>query len=91
MGKLVAVSPIGKNGQTVVPASIRKMFKVDLAHNLVGFYVEGNHVEIAPVSITKTEINYTDVELDKLEHLAKEKGGKKFKTASEAKKYLKNL
>ena len=91
MAKLVAVSPVGKNGQTVVPASIRRLFKVGPGHNLVGFYVQGAHVEIAPVSIQKSEIDYSAKELDRLEHLAKQKGGKKFKTASEAKKYLKNL
>ncbi len=91
MGKLVAVSPVGKNGQTVVPASIRKMFKVGPGHNLVGFYVQGSHVELAPVSVTKAEVDYTTAELDKLEHLAKEKGGHRFKTAGAAKQYLKSL
>ena len=79
MGKLVAISPVGKNGQTVVPASIRRMFKVGPGHNLVGFYVQGDHVEIAPVDVTRAEVDYTDVELNKLERLAKEKGGSKFK------------
>ena len=91
MSKLIAISPIGKNGQTVVPASIRKMFKVSHDHNLVGFYVEGNHVEIAPVSVSKEEVDYTSSELDKLERLSKQKGGKKFKTSIEAKKYLESL
>jgi bifunctional DNA-binding transcriptional regulator/antitoxin component of YhaV-PrlF toxin-antitoxin module len=91
MSKLIAISPIGKNGQTVVPAPIRKMFKVSQGHNLVGFYVEGTHVEIAPVAVSKEEVDYTSSELDKLEHLSKQKGGKKFKTAIEAKKYLESL
>lgn len=91
MSKLIAISPIGKNGQTVVPAPIRKMFKVSQGHNLVGFYVEGTHVEIAPVSVSKEEVDYTDVELNKLDRLAKQKGGKKFKTAAEAKNYIASL
>ena len=91
MGKLVAVSPVGKNGQTVVPAVIRKMFGLGAGSNLVGFYIEGQHVEIAPVSIEKEEISYTMQELDKMEVLAKEKGGKKYKTATSAKRALKKL
>ena len=91
MGKLVAVSPVGKNGQTVVPARIRKLFKVGPGHNLVGFYVRGSHVEIAPMAVTRAKVDYTQNELDKLEHLAKEKGGRKFKTAAAARQYLKSL
>ena len=91
MGKLVAVSPVGKNGQTVVPASIRRLFKVGPGHNLVGFYVQGSHVEIAPVDVTRADVDYTESELDKLEHLAKETGGRKFKTARAAKEHLKSL
>ncbi len=88
---LIAVSPIGKNGQTVVPAPVRKMFKVGPQHNLLGFYLEGNHVEIAPVTVQKDDINYSKEELDKIERLAKQKGGKRFKTGRAAKAYLKNL
>ena len=91
MGKLVAVSPVGKNGQTVVPASIRKLFKVGPGHNLVGFYVHGNHVEIAPMEVAKSKVDYTEAELDKMAELAKEKGGRVFKTAAAFKKYLKTL
>ncbi len=91
MGKLVAISPIGKNGQTVVPALIRKMFKVGPGHTMVGFYVNGSHVELAPVSIMKETLDYTEAELDKIAQLAKEKGGRKFKTAESAKKFLNNL
>ena len=91
MGKLVAVSPVGKNGQTVVPAKIRKMFKVGPGHNLVGFYVQGSHVEIAPMSVSRAEVDYTEAELSKLDHLAKEKGKRRFKTAGAARKHLKSL
>ena len=91
MGKLVAISPIGKNGQTVVPATIRRMFKIAAGGNHVGFYIVGTHIEIAPVSIQKAKVDYTDTELDKLERLARVKGGKKFKTAKAAKRYLASL
>jgi len=91
MTRLIAVSPIGKNGQTVVPAPIRKLFKVGPGHNLVGFYVDGEHVEIAPVTVQRENIDYTDMELDKIERLAKKKGGKKFKSAKSAKAFLKKL
>ena len=91
MGKLIAVSPVGKNGQTVVPAQIRKLFKVGPGHNLVGFYIEGTHVEIAPVDVNRSEIDYTELELDKIERLANQKGGRKFKSAITAKKFLDSL
>lgn len=90
MAKLIAISPVGKNGQTVVPASIRKMFKIDASRNLVGFYLEGDHVELAPVSVVR-DAGYTTAELDKLERLGKTRGGKKFKSGKTAKEYLKSL
>ena len=89
MAKLIAVSPVGKNGQTVVPAAIRKMFKIDAAHNLVGFYVEKGHIELAPVAIEKAD--YSAAELDKVEHLGKARGGKKFKSGKAAKDFLKSI
>jgi bifunctional DNA-binding transcriptional regulator/antitoxin component of YhaV-PrlF toxin-antitoxin module len=91
MGKLVAVSPVGKNGQTVVPATIRRMFKIDAEHNLVGFYLEGKHVELAPVSVVRETVGYSDGELDKLDKIRGSKGGKKFHTAAAAKRYLNSL
>ncbi len=91
MGRLVAVSPVGKNGQTVVPASIRKMFKMAEGRNLVGFYLEKGHVEIAPVSVVRETASYSTEELDKLDRLGKVKGGKRFKTAKAAKKFLAGL
>jgi len=91
MGKLVAVSPVGKNGQTVVPAPIRKLFKVAPGHNLIGFYVGASHVEIAPISVVKEKVDYTDAELDRLERLSTARGGKKFKTGKAAKRFLKHL
>ena len=91
MSRLIAISPIGKNGQTVVPGAIRKMFKTTPEHNLVGFYIEGNHVQIAPVSIHKEKMDYTHFELSKIEKLSKQKNGKKFKTAAAAKKYIETI
>jgi len=53
MTKLIAVSPVGANGQTVVPAAIRRMFGIAPGRNLVGFYLDGSRVEIAPVSVVR--------------------------------------
>ena len=53
MIKLLAVSPVGANGQTVVPAAIRRMFGIAPGRNLVGFYLDGGRVEIAPVSVVR--------------------------------------
>ena len=91
MGRLIAVSPVGKNGQTVVPATVRKMFKMESGKNLVGFYLEGDHVEIAPVSVVREKASYSVEQLDKLERLGKAKDGKHFKTGKAAKKFLAGL
>ena len=89
MTKLIATSPIGKNGQTVVPASIRKIFKLHIPHMKLGFFLHDGHVEIAPVEERRGE--YSSDDLAKLEALAKESGGKTFKSAKSAKKYLAGL
>ena len=91
MSKLIAVSPIGKNGQTVVPAKIRRLFKLEAGQNLVGFYLNGSHVELAPVSIVRDQLDYTEEELDKVERLAKAPGKKSFKSAKAAIAYIKSL
>ena len=91
MARLIAVSPIGKNGQTVVPASVRKMFKVGPGRNLVGFYIDGDHIELAPVTVERDDANYSEAELNKIERLAKKRGGKKFKSARTAKAFVKKL
>ncbi|OGR91567.1 MAG: hypothetical protein A2V88_12425 [Elusimicrobia bacterium RBG_16_66_12] len=91
MGKLIAISPVGKNGQTVVPAAIRKMFNIDADHNLVGFYIEDDHVELAPVAVVREKADYSDAELKKVERLGKALGGKKFTDGKTAKSYLKSL
>ena len=91
MTKLVAISPIGKNGQTVVPAPIRKLFKISSSHNLVGFYITGTHVEIAPIDVSKAKVDYTASDLNKLERLAKEKGGRTFSSAKAAVRHLEEL
>ena len=89
MTKLIATSPIGKNGQTVVPASIRKIFKLHLVHMKLGFFLRDGHVEIAPVEETRGD--YSVAELAKLETLAEEPGRKTFKSSKSAKKYLAGL
>jgi len=86
MNRLLATSPVGKNGQTVVPAQIRKMFKLREGRGAVGFYLHGNHVEIAPIKVEKGE--YSLEQLDKLDSLAREKGGVVFKNATAAKAHL---
>ena len=91
MSKLIAVSPVGKNGQTVVPAKIRRLFKLEAGQNLVGFYLNGDHVELAPISVVRDKLDYTETELDKVERLAKARGGKSFKSGRAAKAYLKSL
>lgn len=89
MTKLIATSPIGKNGQTVVPAPIRKIFKLHDPHMKLGFFLHDGHVEIAPIEERRGD--YSAEELAKLQALAQEPGGKKFKSAKSAKTYLERL
>ena len=89
MTKLIATSPIGKNGQTVVPANIRKIFKLHEPHIKLGFFLHNGHVEIAPIEERRGE--YSTEELTKLHGLAGEPGGKRFKSTKSAKKYLQSL
>lgn len=91
MSKLVAVSPIGKNGQTVVPAKIRRLFKLEAGKAMVGFYLNGDHVELAPISVVREKLEYSESDLDKVESLGRAKGGRRFKTARAAKAFLTSL
>lgn len=91
MSRLVAVSPIGKNGQTVVPAKIRRLFKLEAGKAMVGFYLNGDHVELAPISVVREKLEFSEAELDKVERLGRAKGAKMFKGGGAAKAYLKTL
>ena len=89
MTKLIATSPIGKNGQTVVPATIRKIFKLHAPHIRLGFFLRDGHVEIAPVEEHRGD--YSAEDLAKLQGLAEESGAKRFKSTKSAKKHLQRL
>jgi bifunctional DNA-binding transcriptional regulator/antitoxin component of YhaV-PrlF toxin-antitoxin module len=89
MVHLVATSPVGKNGQTVIPAPIRHMFGIRHKHQLVGFFLQHGHIEIAPVTVNKAD--YSAEELKKIEKLANQKQGVSFKNISAAKIFLKRL
>lgn len=91
MSKLVAVSPIGKNGQTVVPAKIRRLFKLEPGKGMVGFYLNAGHIELAPISVVRETSEYTEAELEKVEKLGRARGGKRFKNARSAAAHLKTL
>lgn len=91
MSKLVAVSPIGKNGQTVVPAKIRRLFKLEPGAGMVGFYLNAGHIELAPITVVRENIEYTQAELDKVEKLGRVRGGKTFKGGRSAKAHLNKL
>lgn len=54
MKKLLAISPVGTNGQTVVPAAIRKVFRIKPGQNWVGFFLcPDNRIELAPIKINQ--------------------------------------
>jgi bifunctional DNA-binding transcriptional regulator/antitoxin component of YhaV-PrlF toxin-antitoxin module len=91
MSKLIAVSPVGKNGQAVVPAKIRRLFQLSAEGGLVGFYLNFDRVELAPVSVVREKPAYTESELDRLDALAREKGARRFKSSRAAKARLKSL
>lgn len=89
--KLLATSPVGKNGQIVLPAPIRRLFRITTEQNIIGFFMMGNHVELAPVQIARKKIDYTNRELAQMSKLAKERGGRRFKNIQTARDYLKSL
>jgi bifunctional DNA-binding transcriptional regulator/antitoxin component of YhaV-PrlF toxin-antitoxin module len=89
MVRLLATSPVGKNGQTVIPASIRRMFRIHQGRRLVGFFSFQGRIEIAPVDVTRGD--FSPAEIDKLESLSREKGGRSFVSAAAAKRFLKSL
>lgn len=91
MTKLIAVSPVGKNGQVVVPAAVRRLFKISGGRRHMGFFMRNGRIEIAPVSIERTPCDYTEEELDELDRLAREPGGRTFKSAKAAIKYIRSL
>ena len=89
MTKLITTTPVGRNGQTVVPVEIRKMFKLHSKFTRVGWFIHDDRIEIAPIEETKAE--YSLDELSKLGKLAHAKGGKVFKSSKAAKDYLNNI
>lgn len=89
MTRLITTTPVGKNGQTVVPAEIRKIFRLHQKFNRVGWFIHDKRIEVAPIEERKA--GYFPEELNKLEKLAKMKGGKTFKSTQAAKDYLDTL
>jgi len=89
MTKLITTTPVGKNGQTVVPAEIRKLFKLHRKFTRVGWFIHDSRIEVAPIEEKKAD--YSTEELEKLQNLARVKGGKAFKSAQAAKDYLNTL
>lgn len=89
MTKLIATTPVGKNGQTVVPVEIRKLFKLHQKFTRVGWFVHDKRIEIAPIE--EKQADYSTEELETLGKLSKAKGGKVFKNSRAAKDYLNTL
>jgi bifunctional DNA-binding transcriptional regulator/antitoxin component of YhaV-PrlF toxin-antitoxin module len=89
MTKLITTTPVGKNGQTVVPLEIRKLFKLHSKFSRVGWFVHDQRIEVAPIEEKKAD--YSPEELAQLKKLANAKGGKVFKGSQTAKDYLNTL
>ena len=89
MTRLVTTTPVGKNGQTVVPVEIRKMFRLHSKFSRVGWFIHDSRIEVAPIEEKKAE--YSVEELGKMEKLAHVKGGKVFKNPQAAKAHLDTL
>ena len=89
MTRLITTTPVGKNGQTVVPAQIRRLFRLHSKFNRVGWFVHDHRIEIAPMEEKKAD--YSIAELDKLEKLSRARGGKVFKDPRAAQAYLDTL
>lgn len=89
MTRLISTTPVGKNGQTVVPVEIRRLFKLHRKFTRVGWFIHDHRIEVAPMEEQKAD--YSVAELNKLEKLARAKGGKVFDNPQAAKSYLDTL
>ena len=86
--KLLGSTPVGQNGQTVVPAKIRALFKRDKKRFQLGWFMNGRRIVVAPM---KKIAPYSIKELEKLNKLAGATGGNEFKNAQAAKDFLADL
>jgi transcriptional regulator with XRE-family HTH domain len=64
---------------------------VRMLHGHLAIIPNGARVVTAPVSVVRDKLDYTEEELDKVERLAKARGGKSFKSVRAAKAYLMSL
>jgi bifunctional DNA-binding transcriptional regulator/antitoxin component of YhaV-PrlF toxin-antitoxin module len=86
---LLSTSAVGAKGQTVVPAKIRKLFKLDKKIFQLGWFMNGCRIEVAPV--VEKSVGYSTEELGKLEKLSDAKGGHVFKNVQSSQAYLFSL
>jgi len=89
MTRLITRPPVGKNGQTVVPVEIRKLFRLHTKFSRVGWFIHDSRIEVAPME--EKMADYSVEELQKLKKLARAKGVKAFKNPQAAKDYLNSL
>ena len=74
MTKLITTTPVGRNGQTVVPAQIRKMFKLHSRCTRVGWFIHDHRIEVAPMEERKAGYSLKDLDFKNLIELFKRWG-----------------
>jgi AbrB family looped-hinge helix DNA binding protein len=86
--ELIEIAKMTSKGQVTVPAPIRAIFNLQKGSSVI-FKVTDKGVLFLPCEITERE-TYTQEEWGKIKRLVAERG-KSYKSAKEARKYLKSL
>jgi|GEM_PF-2163294 len=79
--------PIGAKFQVTIPKEVRMVLGIKSKGDLVGFMVEGNHVNLTKARIQAEEV-FSDEEWQKILQLSKEPSTKTFKSG---RAFLKDL
>jgi len=92
MSRMVTATVTGKT-QITIPKPVRETLKIRTKGDLVGFIIDDkNHsVKLTKVTLVPIGEEFTEKDLKKLLALAKERGGKTFKSAAAAIRYHKKL
>lgn len=84
---------LGPKGQITLPKRIREVLGADTPGIVIGFSLDehSGNVQLKRMEVRPVNEDYTQEELAKLTQLAREQGGKKFRSAKEFLKHIDRL
>jgi bifunctional DNA-binding transcriptional regulator/antitoxin component of YhaV-PrlF toxin-antitoxin module len=84
---------LGPKGQITLPKRVRELLGAKEPGELIGFLLdeETGAVRLSRMEVRPTGDDYTEDELRKLAQLAKERGGRKFRSAEAFLQHIKKL